>query len=79
MSACGKPPKTDALSTSARVSAAIAMSMMSFIGWRDGVCTSVLVIMGREPQTIMGSTSPASARTSIRAARSPVSPISTCG
>ena len=62
MSACGKPPNTDALSTAPLVSAAIAMSMMSFIGWRDGVCTSVLVIIGRDPQTIAGATSPSSAR-----------------
>ena len=69
MSACGKPPNTEALSTAPLVSAAIAMSMMSFIGWRDGVCTSVLVIIGRVPHTITGSTSPSSARTSVRPAR----------
>ena len=67
ISACGKPPKTDAFRTAPVVSAAIAMSMMSFIGWRDGVWTSVLVIIARDPQTITGSTSPLSARTSVRA------------
>ena len=67
MSACGKPPNTDAFSTAPLASAAIAMSMMSFMGWRDGVCTSVLVIIGREPHTMTGATSPSSARTSVRA------------
>ena len=67
MSAWGKPPNTEAFSTAPLASAAIAMSMMSFMGWRDGVCTSVLVIIGREPQTMTGAISPASARRSVRA------------
>jgi hypothetical protein len=49
------------------------------MGWRDGVWTSVLVIMGREPQTITGSISPRSARIMVRPARWPVSPMSTWG
>ena len=49
MSAWGKPPNTEAFSTAPLASAAIAMSMMSFMGWRDGVCSRVLVIIGREP------------------------------
>ena len=79
MSACGKPPKTEALSTAPLASAAIAMSMMSFMGWRDGVCTSVLVIMRRVPQTMTGATTPSSARTSVRPARSAVSAMSMWG
>ena len=79
MSAWGKPPNTDAFSTAPLASAAIAMSMMSFMGWRDGVCTSVLVIIGREPQTITGSTSPASARPACARRAGAVSPMSTCG
>ena len=70
MSACGKPPNTDALSTAPPASAAIAMSMMSFMGWRDGVCSSVLVIIGREPQTITGADLARRARArSVRPAR----------
>jgi hypothetical protein len=79
MSACGKPPNTDALSTAPLASAAMAWSMMSFMGWRDGAWTSVLVIMGRDPQTITGWMRPSSARTRVRPARWPVSPMSTCG
>ena len=79
MSAWGKPPNTDALSTAPLVSAAIAMSMMSRMGWRDGACTRVLVIIGRDPQTITGSISPSSMRTSVRPARCAVSPMSMCG
>ena len=66
MSACGKPPNTEALSTAPLVSAAMAWSMMSFMGWREGACTSVLVIIGREPQTITGCTSPSRARRRVR-------------
>ena len=79
MSACGKPPNTDALSTAPLASAAMAMSMTSFMGWRDGVCTRVLVIIGRVPHTITGSTSPFRARTRVRPARWAVSPMSMCG
>ncbi len=79
MSECGKPPKTEALSTAPEASAAIAMSMTSFMGWREGACTSVLVIMGSEPQTMTGSISPRRARSMVRPARCPVSPMSTCG
>ena len=79
MSACGKPPNTEALSTAPLASAAIAMSMMSLMGWRDGVCTSVLVIIGRVPHTMAGTTPPSRARTSVRPARSAVSAMSTCG
>ena len=79
ISACGNPPKTEALSTEPPVSAASAMSMMSFIGWRDGVCSSVLVIIGREAQVMTGTTSPSSARSSVRPARADVSAMSTCG
>ncbi len=79
MSECGKPPNTEALSTVPEASAAIAMSITSFMGWRDGVWTSVLVIMGSEPQTITGSISPRSARIMVRPARWPVSPMSTWG
>ena len=55
------------------------MSMTSFMGWREGACTSVLVIMGSEPQTMTGSISPRSARSMVRPARCPVSPMSTWG
>ena len=79
MSAWGNPPNTDALSTAPLASAALAMSMMSFMGWRDGVWTRVLVIMGRAPHTITGWTSPVSARTSVRPARWAVSAMSMCG
>jgi hypothetical protein len=72
-----KPPE-DALRT-APLASAMAASMMSFIGWREGAWTSVLVIIGRDPQTITGSTSPLSARTRVRAARWAVSPMSMCG
>jgi proteic killer suppression protein len=48
---------------------------MSFMGWRDGVCSSVLVISGREAQTMTGATSPSSARSSVRPARAAVSAI----
>jgi hypothetical protein len=79
MSAWGKPPNTEALRTAPEDSAPMAMSMTSFMGWRDGACTSVLVIMGSHPQTMTGSTSPFIARTSVRAARWAVSPMSMCG
>jgi hypothetical protein len=79
MSECGKPPNTEALSTAPEASAAIAMSITSFMGWRDGAWTRVLVIMGSDPHTMTGSTSPRSARSMVRPARCPVSPMSTCG
>ena len=79
MSDCGKPPRTEALSTAPRFSASIARSITSFIGWRDGVCSSVLVIIGREAQAMTGATSPSSARSSVRPARAAVSAMSTCG
>ena len=79
MSAWGKPPNTEAFSTAPPASAAIAMSMMSFMGWRDGVCSSVLVIIGREPHTMTGAISPASARRSVRAARAGPSRPCRCG
>jgi hypothetical protein len=57
----------------------MARSMISFMGWREGACTSVLVIMGRVPHTITGRTSPSSARRRVRPARSAVSAMSTWG
>jgi len=79
MSDWGKPPSTDALRTMPRVSASIAMSITSFMGWREGVCSSVLVSIGRMPHTMTGRTSPSSARTSVVAARFAVSAMSMCG
>jgi hypothetical protein len=79
MSAWGKPPNTEALSTAPLVSAAMAMSMMSRMGWRDGACTSVLVIMGRDPHTMTGAISPSSMRRRVRPARWAVSPMSMWG
>ena len=59
MSACGKPPNTEAFSTWPESSAWLAMPIRVFIGSREGVWTSELLMIGRLPHTILGSTSPA--------------------
>ena len=79
MSACGKPPNTEAFSTWPVSSAWLAMPISVFIGSRDGVWTSELLMIGRLPHTIFGSTSPSSMRSSVRPARRAVSAMSMCG
>ena len=79
MSACGKPPNTEAFSTWPESSAWLAMPIRVFIGSRDGVWTSELLMIGRFPHTILGSTSPSSMRSKVRPARRAVSAMSMCG
>jgi len=79
MSACGKPPKTEALSTWPVSSAWLAMPIRVVIGSRDGVWTSELLMIGRLPHTIFGSTSPASMRSRVRPERRAVSAMSIWG
>ena len=54
MSACGKPPNTEAFSTWPVSSAWLAMPIRVFIGSREGVWTSELLMIGRLPHTILG-------------------------
>ena len=55
------------------------MPISVFIGSREGVWTSELLMIGRLPHTIFGSTSPASMRISVRPERRAVSAMSMCG
>ena len=79
MSACGKPPNTEAFSTWPVSSAWLAMPISVFIGSREGVWTSELLMIGRLPHTIFGSTSPANMRISVRPERRAVSAMSMWG
>ena len=79
MSAWGKPPNTEAFSTWPESSAWLAMPISVFIGSREGVWTSELLMIGRVPHTIFGSTSPSSMRSSVRPERRAVSAMSMCG
>ncbi|MNT05153.1 hypothetical protein D3C72_1397620 [compost metagenome] len=79
ISASGKPPNTEALSTSPSRSAAIARSMMSFMGCARGVWRSMWVSIGSVRHNRTGRASPRSAAIRVRAARAPVSYTSTWG
>ena len=78
ISASGKQPNTEASSTSPPSSAALARSMIACMGGRDGECTFMCGMSGRECQAVAAA-APFMALSSASPARMPVSYMSICG